>query len=624
MDRRARRWDGRPIFAVPKPPLMTLTEENKTPLSSTDNSNADPDGMQPPAEHSGGDSHMENVEEAASEAANDEDDLIENLTRRELIDLLREQFSVGNLREAAVVAEEIDDAYQILKQRETPDADDELDTEYYRLRAEFRKHLQQKRAEYLQRLEKNYEVKRQIVDELRKLADSDELTYEHIRRFRQLRKQWQEAGPVPARLRHELERSFRFQADRFRKLQRDFFRLVEMDHAANLRAKQDLLEQMEALLALDDPFRMQAALRDILEEWNLYGHVPEEHKEDIWQRYHTLREQVRERIDQLRTERKALEAENEAKKERLIERVEQLTRPYDRRQDWERVTRVVRSIQVEFDQAEPVHPRRGGQLRRKMKEALDRFYDMRRAFYAEMHQAAEKRADALRQKYIQRVEELTHLEDMRGARKTVMEISDRFERELERADLPPKLRSQLRTEMKKAKDDFFTKWASYLAKRDLIEEENYKKKKQFIEQLRQTIEAGDFEDPKQFLKETFRKWNELGFVPLAKKQAIEEEFRAVVQKVLDQLGGDADIDKLRYRMGLEGLSREQLQERRKKLNADISHLSKEKDKLETNLEMFGDMGGSLMEDYQRRVKKLEEKIQRLREQRAVIDELLNA
>ena len=468
---------------LPKPhPIMLISEDQN--LESSLSVNPDSKGSKSDDKLSEAQAsmvpEMPGGKEDGVGAEEEEEDFIENLTRQELIELLKGQFSVRNAREAVAVVREIEEAYRILKQREAPEEDDEYDKTFSELIRRFRDHVRQKREEYFERLKKNYAAKRQIIEQLRQLASVNEISHEAIRRFRSLIRQWRETGPVPMRSRDELEQSYRFYVDRLQRLQQDFFRLVEMDRAENLRAKRELIEQLEQLMGEENPFRLRVAFHDILQEWRLYGPVPEENKDEIRDRFNHLRRELQARIRQLRAERQILEAQNEAKKEQLIARVEELAQPYQRHSDWVKATTHVRAIQAEFEQAEPVHPRRGGQLRRRMKEALDRFYEMRRHYYDQAFQESQKIAENIRQRYIQPIEQLIHQDDMRGARKTVIQLSHRFERELERAKIPRKLVRELRAQMKKVRSDFDTKWASYLAQRDLLEEENYKKKKIFL------------------------------------------------------------------------------------------------------------------------------------------------
>ncbi len=601
---------------------MTIIEENKEHIESQPSSTT-PEGASDAAADARPDENQEAEED------------IDSYTREELIEILRRKVNAGSVRASVDLVREIEDAYAELRkareqqQREEWQQDapfryqpDALDDTFQELLRTFREKLKEERKRFLEQLEKNYEVKKGIVERLKELAASSEFTPAHVREFRQLREQWHHTGPVPRRVREKIEQSYRFYVAALFKMQDQYFDLMKTDKAANLRIKRELLEQLQQLPAVQDPFRLRAEFRRIMEEWQHCGPVPNEHAEEIRTAFQEVKERITQQLDTLWDDLRRKEAETEARRRAIIERIEALTQPYPTRRDWENAVNEVRALVAEFHQPGPLSPKQRRQLRAALKEALDQFYGLRRQFFAAKDEESEKIARELRKKYIQRIEELTREENMKGARKIMSELVEKCEREIRRKDISPPVRARLRKELKEAKEAFLKKWADYQAKLELVEEENYKKKKAFLADLRKQVETG-IDDPAAFLKKTLQQWRKLGFVPRARKKEVEEELREIIMPLMEQMGGEEGFETVRTRLLLETMPREELMDRRKKINAEIAHLANEKNKLETNLEMFGDLGGKLVENYRERVARLEEKLNILRNEQTIIKELLD-
>ncbi len=601
---------------------MTIIEENKTNLDPQPSSAPDEAANALPDEQTNPSSEPE------------EEPDVENFTREELLEILRRKVNSGFVRENIELVREIEDAYnELRKAREaeqraawTSEAPfhyipDTLDEDFAELIRTFHQKVKEERRQFREQLEKNLQVKKQIVEQLKALAASEEFTPQHVRQFRELRQQWHQTGQVPRQEKEQLYQTYRFYVGQLHRMQDQYFQLMQTDKTANLKVKRDLLQHFRQLLSIRDPFQLRTEFRKAIEEWRHYGPVPKEYAEEIDAEFQNVREQIIHQLDRLWATLREEEAQTEARKQHVIERIEELTQPYQTRRDWEEAVRRVRALVTEFYQPGPLPPRKRRQLKNALKEALDQFYGLRRQFFAAKDEASEKIARQIREKYIHPITELIQLENMRGARKKMAELADRCEREIRRYDISPPVRNRLRKELKEVKEAFLKKWADYQAKQELIEEKNYARKKEFLRTLREEVEKG-VDDPAAFLKKTMQQWQQLGFVPRNRKDEVEDELRQIIMPLIEQLGEGQDTETLRKRLQLEAMPKDQLVERRRKLNADIAHITAEKDKLERNLEMFGDMGGKLVENYRQRVAKLEDKLKALQAEQAIIKELL--
>ena len=135
-------------------------------------------------------------------------------------------------------------------------------------------------------------------------------------------------------------------------------------------------------------------------------------------------------------------------------------------------------------------------------------------------------------------------------------------------------------------DHFFERKAAHFSTIDTQYEENLKQKQALLEELKAFVEREDMaNDGFETLKEMQRRWSEIGFVPIKQKDAIQSEYRKVVDAAFSKLRGNEKERHLeRFKGKLQSLSsegnndrrirheRDRLYNKMKQLEADIALL----------------------------------------------------
>lgn len=147
-------------------------------------------------------------------------------------------------------------------------------------------------AELADRRETAREVKERILGEAEDLATSTDWAGTS-RRYRELMAEWKGAGSAPRNVEDTLWKRFRAAQDTFFEARAAHQAQRDDEEVANLRAKEELLTEAEALLPVEDWKAARNQLRSIQERWEQIGYVPRDSRRPVESRLRRVEEAVR-------------------------------------------------------------------------------------------------------------------------------------------------------------------------------------------------------------------------------------------------------------------------------------------------------------------------------------------
>lgn len=121
--------------------------------------------------------------------------------------------------------------------------------------------------------------------------------------FRDLMTRWKAAGRTGAREDDALWERFKGAQDAFFAARNAAGAATEAEYAENLKAKEGLLEEAEALVPVKDVNRARSALRDIQDRWEAAGKVPRSDMQRVEGRLRAVEQAVRDAQQQVWTRR---------------------------------------------------------------------------------------------------------------------------------------------------------------------------------------------------------------------------------------------------------------------------------------------------------------------------------
>ena len=158
---------------------------------------------------------------------------------------------------------------------------------YDRFRAACDKFYNRKRefyADFKEQMNTNMEKKIALCEQAEAVMDSTDWkkTSDYLI---SLQKQWKEVGPVSRKKSDQVWARFRAACDHFFDNKEKNFGGVDLQYVDNLKAKQAVVEEVNAYVATGDAREDDKAARAFAERWNAVGFVPFKEKEKIQEAY---------------------------------------------------------------------------------------------------------------------------------------------------------------------------------------------------------------------------------------------------------------------------------------------------------------------------------------------------
>lgn len=472
----------------------------------------------------------------------------------------------------------------------------------------------------------NLEKKNAIIAEIDQAAEDTDNVHRHLDRVRELQVSFKEIGEVPAPEVSDLWKRYQLATERFYdqlKVNKD---LRDLDFRKNLESKTLICEEAARLAEEPDVVVAFRRLQDLHNKWREIGPVAKEYREEIWAKFKDFSAEINKKYQAFFEERKAMEQQNEAAKQLLIERLEAI-RPEEITgfNGWDEATAQVIAIQNEWKQLGYASRKANAQLFGKFRELCDNFFAAKAAHYkAVKEDSAENLAKKI--SLCERAEELQDSTDWKKAGEALIALQAEWKTI---GAVPKKQSDAVWTRFRAACDKFFESKKQNSNDRRATEQANLKEKKAVIAQLKEMkAEGADRKEAIAKVRELMKKYQEIGHVPFRDKDKLHDAYRAEVSRLHDELdmstakaamaAFEADVDQL----GGNDLSRQ-----REKLVRSLEMKKNEIKTFENNLGFFNSRsksGEAMVRDMERRIARLRDEQSGIEKKIQLIDAKINA
>ena len=445
----------------------------------------------------------------------------------------------------------------------------------------------QKRNEYLAQIEtekeENYQKKLQIIEELKELINSNETLNQTFTAFRDLQHRWKEIGLVPQSVVKDLWETYNLYVENFYNFIKINKELRDLDLKKNYEAKIQLCEEAEALVLEPSVINAFHRLQKLHEQWREIGPVANEYKDQLWDRFREASSKINKRhqeyFDTLKEEQKK---NLDLKTELCVKAEELVAAPPVSRKEWNKASEQLIEIQKVWKTIGFAPKKDNTKIYERFRNACDRFFENKRNFYLQIKAEMETNLQ-LKNEICAQAESIQDSEEWKKTTDELIALQKRWK------EIGPVARRHSDAVWKRfraACDHFFERKAAHFSTIDTQYEENLKQKQALLEELKAFVEREDMaNDGFETLKEMQRRWSEIGFVPIKQKDAIQSEYRKVVDAAFAKLRGNEKERHLeRFKGKLQSLSsegnndrrirheRDRLYNKMKQLEADIALL----------------------------------------------------
>jgi hypothetical protein len=402
-------------------------------------------------------------------------------------------------------------------------------------------------AEKYENLKKKYD----IIDKIKELVNREESINKTFHEFRSLQNEWHSIGIVPQNALKDLWENYHHNVEIFYDYIKINKELRDLDLRKNLELKVMLCEKAEELLLEPNPVNAFRFLQDYHNQWREIGPVPQESKNEIWERFKEATAQINKRHHEYFEKQKDEQRLDLEAKIALCQEGEAINlmeiknfRDFDEKAD-----KVV-AFQKIWRTIGFAPKKQNNKVYQRFRDACDAFFVKKRGFYADNKEIQQNNLQKKIDLCIQ-AEALQDSTDWKATADALIRLQKEWK---EIGPVPRKQSEKSWKRFRKACDHFFERKTGHFAELDTSYEDNLKAKIAVIEELESFEPGTDVQAAFERLKELQRKWTDIGFVPFNKKEEITNRYRNALNREFDKLKiGDNDKSILKYKNKLDNL-----------------------------------------------------------------------
>ncbi len=486
--------------------------------------------------------------------------------------------------------------------------------------------IKEKRSRIFQEMEKekaeNLKRKLEIIERIKTMVGSPESANRAYQEFKRLQTEWRDIKAVPPERASELWKTYQYYVEQFYDQIRLNSEAREYDFRKNLEIKTKLCEAAEKLAEEPDVISAFHQLQELHQQYREAGPVAKEFREQMWARFKAASTVINKRHQQHFENLRSREEENLAKKTELCEKVEAIAKEENKgAADWERHTQEIIAVQAEWKTIGFAPQKMNVKIFERFRAACDDFFGRKTQFFRDMKSRFAENAEKKRAL----VEQAKALQDSTEWKSTAEKLTQ-LQREWKTIGMvPKKLGDQLWAEFLGACNKFFEARNAATAGTRGEERENLAKKRDVIARLK-AIAAEPVDDLQEAVQALVDEYNSIGHVPFRDKDKLFREYREVLDKLYKELNVTITRRRLdNFRNNLRNVAEKgagALDNERTRLLRRYDGLKQEIQTYENNLgflSVSSKKGSSLIDEMNRKVQKLKDELDLVRQKIKAID-----
>ncbi len=486
--------------------------------------------------------------------------------------------------------------------------------------------IKEKRAKVFQQQEEekkeNLQRKLQIIDKIKMMSTSPEEANKSFNDFKALQQEWKEIKAVPADKASELWRNYQLYVEQYYDLLNLNRELREYDFKKNLEQKTQLCETAEKLADEPDAISAFHQLQELHQQYREIGPVAKELREQIWTRFKAASTVINKRHQQHFEEIRAKEEDNLARKTALCEKVEAIAKEENKNAaDWETHTKQIIEVQTEWKTIGFAPQKMNVKIFERFRTACDDFFGRKAEFFKSLK---EKFAENTKKKkeMVEQAQALMTSTDWKATSEKLVKLQKEWKTV---GMVPKKVGDQLWANFVEACNKFFEARNAATAGAKSEEQQNLSRKKEIIGKLKELLEnAAD--NAQATVQQLTDEYSKIGHVPFKEKDKLFKEYHKVVDALYKQLNITASKQRLdNFKNNLKNMAKQgedMLDNERSRLMRRYEQLKSEITTYENNigfLNASSKKGNSLVDEMNRRVSKLKDDLELIRQKIKAID-----
>ncbi len=400
------------------------------------------------------------------------------------------------------------------------------------------RHNKSKFAEELEKEKQhNLQLKQNVLESLKELINSEETLKKTYDEFKHLQDEWKQIGMVPATELSNLWQNYHFLVEKFFDKVRINNELRDLDLKKNLELKIELCEKAEELLMEKSIIKSFKLLQKYHDEWREIGPAPIDKKEELWDRFKAATDKINlRRKDHYKDVQEDQQKNYEAKLELIGQMEDVLANQNESIKDWQKNTQKINNLFKLWKSTGRAPRAKNDEVWEKFKALMDNFFESKRAFFNELKDEQTNNYN-LKLDLCINAEALKDSDDWKNTTNELIKLQKEWKNI---GPVPRRNSDKIWKRFRSACDHFFNRKSDYFKNIHVVEDENLAKKKEILKAIKAYKVANNKEKDLKAIKEFQRQWLEIGFVPFKVKDAIQDEYREAIDKLISSM----DINKI--------------------------------------------------------------------------------
>jgi len=506
------------------------------------------------------------------------------------------------------------------KGEEIPEAESDFGKEeFYTIFNEYKERRKAASEEKKANEEKNLQAKKSLIKRLQDVITNEENIGAAFASFKEIQEAWKEIGDISRAKRSEIQAEYS-------KLIEDFFynikiykELKDHDFHRNGQLKEEIVKKLKALTKLESIKEVEHQLKTLQNDWEDVGPVVNEEWERLKDAYWTEVRSIYERINRFYEDKRSEQQANIDAKNALIGKTKELNtklESFDSIKAWDDATNELLALQAEWKTI-GFGPRKENELIwKEFRSECDIFFAAKKEFFDQIHDqfdSISKEKEAL----IEKAENLQSSTDWSGTANALIKLQKEWKA---LGHSGKKNEQKLWKRFRAACDVFFNARQTHFAEKDKAFEDNLVAKQAIIEEIKAYKPEGEKKEVLNALKVFAQRFNEIGMVPIKKKDSIYKEFKTA----LDAHYGALNLEKSEqesalFQAKIETLkaspdASRQMRDLKNQLRKEIDRLKKDIILFENNLGFFANSKGAdaLKKDVEKKIEKANKEIEAIK------------
>lgn len=413
----------------------------------------------------------------------------------------------------------------------------EEDIKFEQISERFKKKLNERKEELNREREKNLELKKDIIKQIRFLTSSSENVGAALKKLHELNTEWKSIGEVPAVYFREIQSEYQKALDEFHHNLRLYRELQEHDYKRNFELKSEVLEKIKSLPGkYNGNFRdLNLAYRALKKEWESIGPVFPDKWEGLKAELKSAENKIEEILKQHKDQiEKELELNFQGKKaiHVLMEKILTDSESFKTSEEWNKASEEWIKLQANWKETGRVKDEHFDELYKEQRALSDAFFQKKKDFFEDLH-SRQAQSRVMKLALAEEAEKWQESTDWGEATKKIMQLQENWKKipVIDKDPEEPKIYFRFR----KACQHFFDRKQEHFQQLKSVSEEEIQKRKAFLDEIKNTSLPADKFQALNTIKTWEEKWNSLGNTRSEEKKELTDAFYKHIRSLQDNL-----------------------------------------------------------------------------------------